>query len=233
MRPGLKQVRDSQFGAFTAWQVACEYSRAEMRARIDRGEWVRVFHGVYREANTPLSPVLRVEAARLSIGAMSLAAGYHTAAELHGFAVLDGQATHVLGMQHSRSKQIVVHRDRVEPAELEVVGGVLATDAARTAVDVARVASRVDALATLDSAICTGLTREALVAEVSRHMGRRGYQQATELIELADGRAVSPMDSRAGARCIDTHFTALASKPASARRARCARSPRHTASSGG
>ncbi|MGV9612426.1 hypothetical protein [Nocardia xishanensis] len=203
MRPGLTEVRDKQFGAFTAWQALCEYGRAEMRTRVDRGDWVRVFHGVYREAATPPTPQLRVEAARLSIGAESLTAAYETGAELHGFAVGESRATHVLGAQRSRTSRLVVHSDRIEPGDLDLIKGTVTTNAVRTAVDVARTTDRLDALATLDSALHLGISRTALLTESERHRGRRGYVQAAELIELADGRAESPMESRTRLRCID------------------------------
>ncbi|MFE9326968.1 hypothetical protein ACIHDR_35590 [Nocardia sp. NPDC052278] len=120
MRPGLEEVRDKQFGVFTSWQVLCEYTRAEMRNLLDRGEWVRVFRGVFREATTSPSAQLRVEAARLSMGVPTLTAAYHTAAELHGFPTPHSQPTHVLGIQDSRSRRLIVHRDHVDKAELEL-----------------------------------------------------------------------------------------------------------------
>ncbi|WP_330233056.1 hypothetical protein OHA40_11590 [Nocardia sp. NBC_00508] len=203
MRPGLEQLRDKQFGVFTARQVLCEYTRAELRARIDRGEWVRVFQGVYREATTPPSPELRVEAARLSMGLVSLAAAYNTAAELHGFAVRTDQPTDVLGVQASRYNRLVVHRDRVDPAELGLVRGTVVTNAHRTAADLARTLTRMDALATLDAALRSGISLAVLADEIGKHTGRRGRRQAAELIELADGRSESPMESRARLCCID------------------------------
>ncbi|MFR9752285.1 type IV toxin-antitoxin system AbiEi family antitoxin domain-containing protein [Nocardia sp. 004] len=203
MRPGLVQLRDEQFGVFTARQALCEYTRAELRARIDRGQWVRVFHGVYREVSTPPEPGLRVEAARLSIGAASMAAAYNTAAELHGFAVLADQPTDVLGIQSARTHRLVVHRDRVDPAELELVRGTSVTNAVRTAADLARTLPRMDALATVDAALRSGVSRTALACEIDKHTRRRGRRQAAELIALADDRAESPMESRTRLRCID------------------------------
>lgn len=215
MRPGLEQLRDKQFGVFTTRQVLCEYTRAELRARIDRGQWVRVFQGVYRKAVTPPSPELRVEAARLSMGLAALAAAYATAAELHGFAVLADQPTHVLGVRASRCNRLVVHRDRVDPAELELIRGTVVTKAIRTAADLARTLPRMDALATLDAALGSGISRGAIADEIGKHTGRRGRRQAAELIELADGRAESPMESRARLRCID------AGLPRPSRNSRC------------
>lgn len=203
MRPGLTEVRDRQFGAFTSWQALCEYSRAELRARVESGRWVRVFRGVYREVTTPPTARLRVEAARLSIGAPSVVAAFETAAELHGFGVAGQGVTHVLGPRQARASRLIVHRMRADPGELELVGGVVATNAVRTAIDVARTADRPDALATLDAAVRQGVSIAALTEECERQRGRRGGGQASELVGLADGRAESPAQSRVRLLCID------------------------------
>ncbi|WP_369691193.1 type IV toxin-antitoxin system AbiEi family antitoxin domain-containing protein [Nocardia altamirensis] len=203
MRAQLELLRDSQFGVFTAAQAELEYTRQEIRTRIRLGKWVRVFRGVYREDGTPPTPALCVEAARLSMGLPTIVAGYDTAAELHGFSVAEGAATHVFGVQRRRSEQLVVHEDRLDSATVELVDETLCTNAVRTAVDVARTANRMDALATLDAAVGQGLSAEALIAEIERHHRRRGFSQATEMIGLADSRAESPMESYTRLRCID------------------------------
>ncbi|MFI9506275.1 hypothetical protein [Nocardia sp. NPDC052566] len=208
MRTGLKQLRDEQFGAFTARQALVAYSPAEMRARIDRGEWIRVFYGVYRAVESFPSPEMRVEAARLSTGAACMPACYETAAELHGFSVLVDAVTHVLGIQKRRPGGLVVHQDRVALEELVLVRETLATSPARTAVDLARTLKRMDAMATLDAAVRQGVSPDELAVELLRCRGRRGRRQAIELIPLADGRAESPMESRARLRCIDAGLPA-------------------------
>ncbi|WP_194819234.1 hypothetical protein [Nocardia sp. XZ_19_385] len=203
MRPQLKQLQDNQSGVFTYAQALCEYTPDELRARVHRGSWVQVFHAVYRQELTPPTAGLRVEAARLSMRLPLLAAGYGTAAELHGFSVLDVDVTHVLGVQRSRPGQLIVHRDRIDSSDLTVVYRTLATTPARTAVDLARKLSRLDAIATLDAALRGGLSRPMLDLELPRHRGRRGYRQAAELIGLSDDRAESPMESRMRLRCLD------------------------------
>ncbi|MFC9892355.1 hypothetical protein ACFVMC_01555 [Nocardia sp. NPDC127579] len=184
MRPGLDDVRDKQFGVFALWQVLCEYTRGEMRVHVDRGEWVRVFRGVYREAGTPCTARMRVEAARLSLGLPSVAAGYGTAAELHGFS---GQepATHVFGPRSSRTRRLVVHHDRIDRAELELVQGVLVTGIVRTVLDVARTAAPSVVLVTVQAALRQGVSRSALHVEAARHERRLGWGRAIELIERA------------------------------------------------
>ncbi|MEU7146334.1 type IV toxin-antitoxin system AbiEi family antitoxin domain-containing protein [Nocardia sp. NPDC046473] len=203
MRPQLEGLRDKQFGVFTTAQARIEYTRAELRARLHRGEWVPVFHGVYREATVQPGPELRVEAARLSMGLPVLIAAYDTAAELHGFSVVERNTTHVLGVQLSRSKHLVVHQDRLDPTQVASINGVSVTTPARTTIDLARTLNRMDALATLDAASRLGLSSDELREELTRHHRRRGFRQAAGLIDLVDGRAESPMESRTRLRCID------------------------------
>lgn len=185
MRPGLNEVRDRQFGVFTRWQALCEYTRREFDELTGRGAWIRVFHGVYREAASPPTTRLRLEAARLSLGVPSLPACYGTAAELHGFAPGPDDITHVLGRHHSRPGRLMVHRDRTGSTDLESIGGTLTTTAARTAVDIARTADRTTALLTVEAALRAGLSPAALRAELRRQHRRRGARWAAELLEYA------------------------------------------------
>ncbi|MGV9582224.1 hypothetical protein [Nocardia farcinica] len=190
MKPGLAQVRDKQFGVFTGWQVLCEYSRAEMREQIDRGVWVRVFRGVYREADSPPTARLRLEAARLFLGVPALVAAYGTAAQLHGFPVRADHVTHVLGAHPARYARLIVHADPIDARALETIQGAVVTGAARTAVDVARTASRAEGLAVIEAAMRAGVSHTALVVEWDAQRGRRGRGQADELIDAARAGAV-------------------------------------------
>ncbi|NMN98861.1 hypothetical protein [Antrihabitans stalactiti] len=213
MRPNLQQIRNRQHGVFTVQQALTEYTRAEIRTLLSCGEWTRVFQGVFRETSTPISPSLSVEAARQSMGATEVAACYETAAALHTFPVLDEPATHVLSAdaRMTRRSGLVVHRDAFEPEDLCRIDGTLATSAARTAIDLARTSSRLDAIATLDLAWRRnvlsrgrqGASIDELKAEADRQAGRRGIRQAIELLGLANWKAESPMESRTRLQCID------------------------------
>ncbi|KAA0022430.1 hypothetical protein [Antrihabitans cavernicola] len=132
-----------------------------------------------------------------------MAACRHTAAQLHGFAVLDDPRTHVLctAPRTSRSSGLVVHRDAV--GNLTTVRGLPTTDAARTAIELARLYGRLDALAVVDSALRRGVARRMLDAELARQVGNRGIRQATELVPIANPLAELPMESRTRLRCID------------------------------
>ncbi|HEY5855042.1 MAG TPA: type IV toxin-antitoxin system AbiEi family antitoxin domain-containing protein [Aldersonia sp.] len=200
----LAEIADKQRGAFTWQQARVEYSRSEIRVRVDRGEWVRVLHGVYREASRTPTTGLLVEAARLSLKVCDAVACHQTAAALHGFAILDDPRIHVLASAPRQSRAgLVVHRDHLSAADVVSVRGTPATNAARTAVDMARTLDRLDAIATLDAALRCGVPHPDLFTELTRHARKPGHRQAAELIPLADRRAESPMESRTRLRCLD------------------------------
>jgi len=196
-------VTPIEHGVITRAQALQHYTADQIRARLDSGRWVRVFHGVYRSAHTDPTARLRVGAAALSIG-KPVTACLHTAAELHGFGVLDGSTTHVIASGAHRPREgIVVHSAVLSPSDRCGTTGVAATSAARTAIDLARTARRPDALAVLDAALRTGC---ASPRSLDDQLGRgplRGIRAARELVALADGRAESPMESRSRLRCLD------------------------------
>jgi very-short-patch-repair endonuclease len=75
--------------------------------------------------------------------------------------------------------------------------GVWCTPPARTACDVARLGAPIDALATLDLALRTGICdRDDLVTAAAQQRGLRGVRRVGQLVPCADGRAESPMESR-------------------------------------
>ena len=81
-------------------------------------------------------------------------------------------------------------------APLKRVRGRLATAPAWTAVEVARTLRRPRALATLDAALHVGAcSREDLSSAIREQKGRRGIVNVRELVEYADGRAESAMES--------------------------------------
>jgi hypothetical protein len=83
-------------------------------------------------------------------------------------------------------------------APLRRVEGRLATAPAWTVIEVARALRRPRALATLDAALHVGAcTTGELHAATREQKGRRGIIKVRELINCADGRAESPMESEA------------------------------------
>ncbi|MFC5231963.1 hypothetical protein [Pseudonocardia zijingensis] len=132
----------------------------------------------------------------------------HTAAELHGFGVLDDATTHVA----VRPDEACIRRADLWPHQLALAEddlarlrcGTLATNPDRTAVDLARTLPRIDVLPVLDAALGAGVcTTESPAAELERHARLRGVRQARELVPPANGAPESPQESRLRLRCHD------------------------------
>ena len=209
----MTKASRAQRGTFTWEQARDEYTVAEIRTHIRRGAWIRVFRGVYRESSTPASTTLSLSAARLSMAVDRIVACRHTAAQLHGFAVLNDPAVHVLSpvRRNTRTPGLIVHRDVLATQDLVTLPGAQASSPVRTALDLARTYSRLDALAALDLALRRnllsgsrfGVRREELEHGLTSCRGLRGCRQAVELVGLADPLAESAMESRTRLRCID------------------------------
>ncbi|HEX7188239.1 MAG TPA: hypothetical protein VF423_08450 [Actinomycetes bacterium] len=99
------------------------------------------------------------------------------------------------------------HTGRLAAEDVVELGGLRVTSPVRTAVDIARLLARPDALATLDVFVgLPGVGRAGLAELVEQFAGYRGVAQARELVALADARAESPMESRARLRAHDAGF---------------------------
>ena len=204
MRSNLATVAAQQLGAFTTKQALASYTPKEIRTLVNRGEWLRVYRGVFRAADTTESPGFRTIAAQLRLGA-TVVACHDTAAQLHGFDILDAPVTHVITARRFNTAidGMIVHRSSIASGDWVRRGGLWLTTPARTAIDLARSYDRMDALALLDAALRHGVPRAELAAELDRHVGKRGYRHARELFGYATGKAESPMESRTLLRCLD------------------------------
>jgi hypothetical protein len=200
VRQPLRDIAAAQHGAFSTAQTMSCYSRGELRALLHSGRWEGLFAGTYRVKSGEPSPRLRLSAAGLSIG-RAVPACLHTAAELHGFGVLDDAVTHVA----VRPDEPCARRADLWPHQLALTAddlvrlrcGALATTADRTAIDLARTLPRIDVLPVLDAALAAGVcTPGSLSAELERHAGLRGVRQARELVPLADPAPESAQESR-------------------------------------
>ncbi len=201
----LVDVANAQHGAFTRAQALQSRTPEQVRARLANRQWLPVFHRVYRTHGAAPNARLRTVAAGLSLN-QSVTAYLHTAAELHGFGVLDESATHVIAPATRRTRRpgLVVHSSALRPADVCRYTGVAATTAKRTVIDLARSVPAADGLAVLDAALHGRLVSPySLREELRHHDERRGIVVARELVALADGKAESPMESRLRLRCID------------------------------
>lgn len=120
----------------------------------------------------------------------------NTAAALYGFDTETDPRVHVLdpAIRMRPTERVMVHQRAGAP--LTRVRDRLVAAPAWTAVEVARTLRRPRALATLDAALhVQACTVADLRNAVREQKGRRGIVRVRELLEYADGRAESPMES--------------------------------------
>lgn len=116
----------------------------------------RIFRGVYAEATTLITPLARLEAARL-IGPADAFATHHTAARLLGGIVPDTPVTHLgtVSQRRGRVTDLRVHRYAALPP-LVRIGGQPVTSAGQTFLDLAGSLDLLDLVVFGDSLVNAG-----------------------------------------------------------------------------
>lgn len=190
----LRNIFARHSGAATYAELVGASSRKRLRTLVSHNEVEQLWHGIY--AARPVTLSARLAGARLAYG-RPVTACLATAAQLYGFCIEPAPDLHILdpsdGHPHGH-RGLVVHQRLGAP--ITKFGGHLVTEPDWTAVEFARTLARPRALATLDAALATGLCSHATLREAARRQGgRRGIVTVRQLIESADGRAQSPMES--------------------------------------
>lgn len=191
--------------------LAGRVSRERLRRAVEGETVVRVSRGVYSSAATRRPSDLEALFARLPGGAVL---GYETAAAKYGFGRQAGadQPVHVLvpaELARPRIRGVVCHETTVPVRDPVMLGGVPCAPPARCAVDLARCATRLDAIAVLDASLrSAACTLTDLATEVSHHDGLRGIRQVRELIPIADPRPECPQESHMRLVIIDAGLPA-------------------------
>lgn len=177
-------------------------SRRRLRWLVQHCLVRRVVHGVYAAAQAPDDLAFRARALALVVPADAVATD-RTAAWLHGVDLLPRSSGLVAPpIQLFRPPGLRARRPGVDsgermllPHEIIELGEVRATSPVRTALDLARLVWRFDALAALDQFVRTGVSPAELASELDRFRGYRGVVQARALVPLADPRAESVAES--------------------------------------
>ncbi|HET9188420.1 MAG TPA: type IV toxin-antitoxin system AbiEi family antitoxin domain-containing protein [Acidothermaceae bacterium] len=203
LAPKLFAVAATQGGAFKAEQaLAAGYARNEI-ARLQRsGEWVRLRRGVYVEraalpGDNVGRHVLTLRGALLTVGGQA-AASHLTSAVLHDVALLDADLSlvHVTrggGASSRVASGIRYHDAALPPSHLTKVDGLLATNAARTIVDLTRTLPFDAALVAAESALNLKLTTLAELDEVLAYcVDWPGARNAGRVIAFASPYSESP-----------------------------------------
>ena len=156
-----------------------------------------VYRNVYLRNGVELTPVRRAVAAWLWSARNATVAGT-SAAALHGSQSIDSELpAELIRTEACDVSGIVIHRGRLRDDEICVVHGIPVTTPARTAFDLGRrdrletSIIRVDALAN-----ATGLKPEDVERLAESHRGARGMVQLRRVLELMDGGAESPQETR-------------------------------------
>jgi len=174
-------------------------SAAVRRGHVSRNELARDYKAIYRDVyirrDIELTAQLRARAAWLSTGATLCGT---SAAAVHGTKWLNPNKPAEIVRGNRRTQgAIVAHTWKLDSDEVCRVSGVDATTAARTAFDIGRCVPAVHAVPILDALMHATALRPATVQTVAdRHPGARGIAQLRSMLDVVDGGAESPQESK-------------------------------------
>jgi hypothetical protein len=194
-------------GAWSTRAIRADSHWRQARLRIEDGLLAHPWRGAYCVPDADL--VTRLTALQLAVRTPLLAC-HQTAAALHGFGVLDDGLLHITTPdgRSVRGRAGVRLHQWVPRATTAAVRGIAVTATADTAIDMAATAAEIDVLPVLDAALTHSVSGDDLTEAVARAKGRRGIAAVRRWSEFADGRAQSPMESRARYRLISAGLPA-------------------------
>jgi Protein of unknown function (DUF559) len=174
-------------------------TRRTLRSRYDP-----VYRNVYLSKSAKLTPATRAIAAWLWSGRQATAAGL-SAAALYGTQWIDPGLPAELYRRNGKPVDgILIHRDELFDDESCLLRGIPATTPARTAFDLGRRGRRTEAVVAVDAlANATRLQSAEVVPLLERHRGVRGLVQLRVVLDLMDGGAESPQETRTRLVLID------------------------------
>ena len=176
----------------TEARAAGQVSRRTLRSRHQR-----IYRNVYLPAGQKITPATRAVAAWLWSGRAATVSGL-SAAALHGSKWIDvGEPAELIRAQACAAEGILIHRETLADDEVCAIRGVAATAPARTAFDLGRRDTLVRATIRVDAlANTTGLKVSDIEPLMQRHRGARGLVQLRSVLNLMDGGAESPQETR-------------------------------------
>ena len=174
-------------------------SVAVRRGTLTRHALARDYRSLYRDVYLPrdleVTALVRAQAAWVSSGATLCGI---SAAAAWGTKWLDPSApAEVLRRDRHSQRGITVRSFRVHDDEIALAGSLAVTTAARTAFDIGRIHCPDKAIPILDALLAaTGITRTDIAEVAVRWPGVRGVAQLRSTLELVDGGAESPQETR-------------------------------------
>lgn len=168
---------------------------------VSRRSLARDYRAIHRDVYLPrdcdLTPALKAQAAYVWSGGTATVAGL-SAAALLGCRWIDvHHSAEIVRRNGKPVNGVVIHRSELERDESCLVQGIPVTTPAGTAFDLGRRPGVDKAVIRLDAlSNATGLRRADLDGVLERHRGARGITQLREVLELVDGGAESPQETR-------------------------------------
>jgi hypothetical protein len=162
-----------------------------------RTAYVAVHRNVYVPRDVALDAKDKAVAAWLWSGRRGVVAGL-SAAALLGSRWIDGHLPAELN-RPSRDKAdgIVLHSDPLAPGEVTRIRGIAVTTPARTVYDLGRATDLHTAVIRIDALRhATGVHMAQINAVIARHPGARWVRRLRRAVELSDGGAESPQETR-------------------------------------
>ena len=158
---------------------------------------VMIHQNVYLPKGVKVTAETRAMAAWLWSRRRATVAGL-SAAALHRSKWIDAaRPAELIRPVACKVNEIVIHRGSLDESETCVVRGIPATTPARTAYDLGRRGTLTQAVISLDAlANATGLKPDDVAALLPVHRGARGLPQLRNAIDLMDGGAESPQETR-------------------------------------
>jgi hypothetical protein len=194
MRPDSERMNEETL-PFIVGTEALAAGTVTRRTLVSR--YQMIYRNVYLRKGVELTPDRRAVAAWLWSGRNAIVAGM-SAAALHGSQWIDSELpAELIRSEACDVDGIVIHRGQLRDDEICVVQGMPVTTPARTAFDLGRrdrletAIIRVDALAN-----ATGLKPEDVKRLAESRRGARGMVQLRGVLELMDGGAESPQETR-------------------------------------
>ena len=155
-----------------------------------------IYPGVWVPRGVELTAVQRGRAAWLWSGRAGVLAGLSASAML-GTRWIDGETPAELIHGNRRPPPgIVVHSDDLDPWEVQTIGGMAVTTAARTGFDLGRRLPLAEGVPRIDALLNATQVKVADIEHIlAARPGARGVRQLRQTLALVDGGAESPYES--------------------------------------
>lgn len=190
---------------------AAGFDRDDVRAMCRDGDVRKICHGVYISADVPDSLTLKAAALKRVVPERAVICR-RTAAWLHDVDVLalgahlQAPPVEMLVPAETaavRRRGVLGYSGVLRDDEVHEIDGVLVTSPVRTALDLGRWLPLIDGVAGIDAMLHAGIVDHDELDEAAHRL--RGYRhklRLDEALDLADGRAESPQESRLRIRLV-------------------------------